>query len=151
MRKLLVAVMCAGIVLLTGCGAKGEKTMTCTRTINQSGIKMNLSYNVTYKGDYVTTVKSEEKITASSEEVLETYKEQLEKTTASFKDIEYYDHDIKIDGDTLTSTINIDYEKIDTDKLIEMDSSMKQLIKNGKVSVDDIESVYNQLGITCEK
>ncbi len=151
MRKLLVAVMCAGIVLLTGCGAKEEKTMTCTRTINQSGIKMNLSYNVTYKGDYVTTVKSEEKITASSEEVLETYKEQLEKTTASFKDIEYYDHDIKIDGDTLTSTINIDYEKIDTDKLIEMDSSMKQLIKNGKVSVDDIESVYNQLGITCEK
>lgn len=151
MRKFFVAVMCTGMILLTGCGAEEEKTMTCTRTINQSNIKMDLSYNVTYKGDYVTKVKSSEKIVSDNAETLEAYKKQLEATTVSFKDIEYYNHDVKIDGNTLASTINIDYEKIDTDKLIEIDSSMKQLIKNGKVSVKDIESVYNGLGITCEK
>lgn len=151
MKKFLLIVMCICIFLITGCGSEKEKVMKCSRTINQSNIKMDLSYNVTYKGDYVTKVKSEEKIITDDSTTLNTYKEQLESTTESFKDIKYYDHNITIDGDTLVSTINIDYSKIDTDKLIEIDSSMNQLIKDGKVSVSDIESLYNQLGITCEK
>lgn len=151
MKKILLLVTLTGVLLLTGCGAEKEKTMKCTRTINQANVKMDLSYNVTYKGNYVTTVKSQESITSEDATTLDTYKKQLESTTASFKDIKYYDHNIKIDGNTLTSTITIDYTKIDTDKLINIDSSMKQLIKDGKVSVEDIESLYNQLGVTCEK
>lgn len=151
MKKTLVALMIMGTVLFTGCGAEEEKVMKCSRTINQSSIKMNLSYDVTYKGDYVTKVESTEEVITDDTETLEVYKTQIENTTSMFKDIEYYDHNIEINGDTLTSTITIDYEKIDTDALIELDSSMKQLIKDGKVSVEDIESVYNQLGITCEK
>lgn len=151
MKKILVAIMIMGTVLFTGCGAEKEKTMKCSRTINQASIKMNLTYDVTYKGDYVTKIESNEEITTEDESTLELYKTQLESTTTSFKDIEYYDHEVKIDGNTLTSTITIDYEKIDTDKLIEIDSSMKQLIKDGKISVVDIESLYGQLGVTCEK
>ena len=45
----------------------------------------------------------------------------------------------------------VTYLILDTDKLIEIDSSMKQLIKDGKISVETIESLYNQLGVTCEK
>ncbi len=151
MKKVLLIVMCVGVLFLTGCGAEKEKTLKCSRTLNQSGIKMDLNYNVKYKGNYVNVVKSEEKIISDNAETLNTYKEQLEKTTQSVSKIKYYDHDIKIDGDTLTSTITIDYTKIDTDKLIEVDSSLKQLIKNGKVSVKDIKSVYSQLGVTCEE
>ena len=151
MKKILAAVMIIGTVLLTGCGAEKEKTMKCSRTINQAAIKMNLTYNVTYKGDYVSKIESNEKITTEDESTLELYKTQLENSTASFKDIEHYDHEVKIDGNTLTSTITIDYEKIDTDKLIEIDSSMKQLIKDGKISVENIESLYSKLGVTCEK
>ena len=150
MKKCLLAVMCIGILFLTGCGAEKEKTLKCSRTLNQSGIKMDLNYNIKYKGNYVTVVKSEEKIVSDDKETLEAYKEQLEKTTETVSKIDYYDHDVKIDGDTLTSTITIDYTKIDTDKLIETDSSLKQLIKKGKVSVKDIKSLYSQLGITCE-
>lgn len=151
MKKILAAIIIVGTVLFTGCGAEKEKTMKCSRTINQATIKMNLTYNVTYKGDYVTKIKSSEEITTEDNSTLESYKTQLESTTASFKDIEHYDHEVKIDGNTLTSTITIDYEKIDTDKLIEIDSSMKQIIKDGKISVETIEALYNQLGVTCEK
>lgn len=150
MKKFLAIVMCVGVLFLTGCGAEKEKTLKCSRTLNQSGIKMDLSYNVSYKGNYVTKVKSIEKIISSDSATLEAYKEQLKKTTESVSKIDHYDHDVKIDGDTLTSTITIDYAKIDTDKLIETDSSLKQLIKNGKVSVKDIKTLYNGLGVTCE-
>lgn len=151
MKKILVTIMVIGALLFTGCGAEKEKTMKCSRTINQAAIKMNLTYNVTYKGDYVTKIESSEEVTTEDESTLELYKTQLESTTVSFKDIEHYDHEIKIDGNTLTSTITIDYEKIDTNKLIEIDSSMKQIIKDGKISVETIEALYSQLGITCEK
>lgn len=151
MKKFLVAVLCTGVILLTGCGSEEEKVMECSRTINQSTVKMELSYNVSYKGDYVTKVKSTEKITTDDTTTLEAYKTQVESVTNSFKDIEYYNHNVTIDGNTLTSTIDIDYENIDTDKMIEIDSSMKQIIKDGKVAVKDIESIYNQMGITCEK
>lgn len=120
MKKFLVLIVCVSMLLLTGCGS--EKTLKCSRTVNQSNIKMDLSYNVNYKGKYVTKIKSTEKITSDDSSVLDTYKKQLEATTASLKNIEHYDHDIKIDGNTLTSTINIDYTKIDTKKLIEIDS-----------------------------
>ena len=150
MKKFLFLVVCISMLVLTGCGAEKEKTLKCSRTVNQSNIKMDLSYNVNYKGKYVTTIKSTEKITSDDSTVLDTYKKQLESTTASLRNIKHYNHNIKIDGDTLTSTIDIDYTKIDTKKLIELDSSMKQLIKNGKVSVQDIKSLYGQLGVTCK-
>ena len=61
--------------------------MKCSRTINQSGVKMDLSYDVTYEGDYVIKVKSLEKIISNEVSTLNTYKEQLEKTTEIFKNI----------------------------------------------------------------
>lgn len=139
------------ILLLTGCGAKEQKTMTCTRTVNQSGMKMDLSYEVKYTGDYVDTVKSVEKIESDNAEVLKTYKETVESMYSAYDNIKYYDYDVVIDGNTLTSTVNINYSKIDTDKLLEVDSALGQLIKDGKVSIDDIESVYNAVGAICER
>lgn len=151
MKKFLLVVMGICIFLITGCGTEEDKIMKCSHTINQSNIRMDLSYNITYNGDYVIKVKSKEKIVSNDVTTLNTYKEQLENTTASFKDIKHYNHTITIDGNTLISSINIDYSKVDTDKLIEIDSSMKQIIKDGKILVSDIESLYGQLGITCKK
>lgn len=152
MKKFLTILLCTGVILITGCTSKDEeKVMNCSRSINQSSIKMDLNYKVSYKGDYVTKVNSKEEITADDASTLEAYKTQLESVTESFKDIEYYDHKVEIKDNVLTSTIDIDYTKIDTDALIEIDSSMSQLIKNGKVAVSDIEAVYNNLGITCKK
>lgn len=152
MKKfVLILMLCMSVFSLTGCGSEEEKTMNCSRTLNQNGIEMDLSYTVNYKGDYVTSVKSVEKIKSDDATTIETYKTQLEQTISPYKDIKYYDHEVNIDGNTLTSTITINYEKIDTDKFISVDSSAKQLIKDGKVEVETLETLYNTLGITCEK
>lgn len=150
MKKVLVLVV--GVLLLTGCGSKETyKHMKCSRTVNQSSIQMDLEYDVTYKGKYVTNIESVEKIYSSNEVVLNTYKTQLENLTKSYNDIKYYDHKITVSDDSLTSTISINYEKIDTDKLIKLDSSLKQLIKDGKVALTDVEKTYASMGVICEK
>ena len=124
--------------------------MTCTRTMNQSGMKTNLNYKVTYSGDYVNRVQSEESIETSDTTTLNTYKEQIEKIYTPYKDIKYYTYNVTIDGNKLVSTVDINYAKIDTKKLIEIDSANSQLINDGKVKLSSIKSLYEQLGATCK-
>lgn len=167
MKKLVFCILCS-VFLLTGCGNVNDtedttnnndtstsqeenvKTMTCTRTTNQSNFSADFNYEVNYKGSYVTFVRSTEKITSDDESVLEQYKTAVENIYSPYKDIEYYDYDVTIDGNTLTSLAEINYEKIDTDKMIEVDSANAQIIKDGKVKLSDIKQVYESVGAICE-
>ena len=142
-KYLFLAVTMLVVFLVTGCSSSEEKTMTCTRTMNQSGMKTNLNYKVTYSGDYVNRVQSEESIETSDTTTLNTYKEQIEKIYTPYKDI-------TIDGNKLVSTVDINYAKIDTKKLIEIDSANSQLINDGKVKLSSVKSLYEQLGATCK-
>lgn len=112
---------------------------------------MDLQYEVLYTGKYVDVVKSTEKVTSDNKKVLETYRTKVEEQYKPYKDIEHYNYNVSIDGNVLTSTTNIDYTKIDTAKMIEVDSANGALIKDGKVKLDDVKSLYSQMGITCEE
>ena len=149
-KYLFLAVTMLVVFLVTGCSSSEEKTMTCTRTMNQSGMKTNLNYKVTYSGHYVNRVQSEESIETSDTTTLNTYKEQIEKIYTPYKDIKYYTYNVTIDGNKLVSTVDINYAKIDTKKLIEIDSANSQLINDGKVKLSSVKSLYEQLGATCK-
>lgn len=149
-KYLFLAVTMLVVFLVTGCSSSEEKTMTCTRTMNQSGIKTNLNYKVTYSGDYVNRVQSEESIETSDTTTLNTYKEQIENVYTPYKDVEYYTYNVTVNGNKLVSTVDINYAKIDTKKLIEIDSANSQLINDGKVKLSSVKSLYEQLGATCK-
>lgn len=149
-KYLFLSVTMLVVFLVTGCSSSEEKTMTCTRTMSQSGMKTNLNYKVTYSGDYVNRVQSEESIETSDTTTLNTYKEQIEKIYTPYKDIKYYTYNVTIDGNKLVSTVDINYAKIDTKKLIEIDSANSQLINDGKVKLSSVKSLYEQLGATCK-
>ena len=140
------------LFLVTGCGNSNDAlSMTCTRTMNQNNIKTILKYNVEYKDDYVSRIKSVETIETDSSDILNTYKEQIESLYSPYQDVDYYEYNVEIQDNKLTSTVDINYEKVDTDKLLEIDSANGQLIKDGKIRVDDIKSVYENLGAICEE
>lgn len=138
------------LLLSTGCTNKNNNSMTCTRIMNQNNIKTNLKYYVEYNDGYVSKVKSVETVESDNSNILNTYKSQIESLYSPYKDIDYYKYNVEIKDNKLISTVNINYEKVDTDKLIEIDSSNGQLIKNGKIKVDDIKNVYEKLGATCK-
>ncbi len=150
-KKILCSALLVALVLATGCGGEESKVMTCTRTATVSGgVKMDLNYKVTYKGDYVQLVETEEKVTSSEKDYLETYEETVKSLYEPYHDLEHYEYDVKVEGDTLTSKTKIDYEKIDTKKMIEIDSANGALIKDGKIKLSDIKSVYEQVGASCK-
>lgn len=155
MKKFLsLLLITVGVFTLAGCESKSnesEKKLTCTNTTTiTDGVKADLRYEVNYKGDYVTTVKSTEKVISNQESYLEAYKTQVESIYSPYKDVKYYDYDVTIKDDTMTSVVTIDYSKIDIDKLIEIDSNNSSLIKDGKVKLADIQAVYESIGATCK-
>jgi len=175
-KNLLLVSLLIMTLLLTGCGSDKETTKTdnnketnttsdsikdsvteeskvlkCTRNATVSeGVRMELSYKATYKGDYVELIETEEKIISNNSAVLEAYKSNVEKMYSPYKNVEHYNYNVVIDDDTLISTTHIDYSKIDTEKLIEIDSANKTLIKNGKVKISDVKLMYQTVGATCE-
>lgn len=152
-RLKYLVVLLLGVFIVTGCQNKEElKTMVCTRTINQEGVSMDLSYKVTYNGDYVEVLESTEKVTTKDTSALEEYKESIETTYKPYANIKYYDTDVTIDGDTLTSKVTIDYSKIDYKEFVNIDSANSQMFTDdGKVKLETIESLYSQIGATCTK
>ncbi len=138
------------LILVTGCSKESENLITCTRSMNQNNIKTNLKYNISYDGDYVTRIKSIETVETDSQDILDSYKTQIESIYSPYSDVDYYEYNVKVEDNKLTSTVDINYEKVDTDKLLEIDSANGQLIKDGKIKVNDIKSVYESLGAICE-
>lgn len=140
------------LMLLTGCGDETEKTMKCSRTMEQNGIKADFQYTVTYKGSNVVKVSTVEKMEAEDESIdLETIKQTVETTYAPYNELDHYDTKVTVEGNVLTSTADIDYSKVDTEKMIKIDSANGQMIKNGKVNIDDLKAMYEATGATCEK
>ena len=151
-KILLIAVLIVTLII-TGCNSKKEetKTLVCTSdTIVTTGVQMILNYKVTYTGDYVELIKTEEKIISDDESILEKYKTSVESLYSPYQDVEYYNYSVEISDDTLISKTEIDYLKVDTNKLIEIDSNNATFITDGKIKINDVKAMYEAVGATCK-
>lgn len=154
-----IVILLIFVFTLSGCGKTSndvdkeadKTTVTCTKTGQATtGVEADLTYQYVEKDGYVESIHTTEKLTSDNEEYLQAYKSLLDDSYEAYKDIEYYDYKIEIKGDTLISDININYAKIDTDRLIEIDSSNASLIKDGKVAAADLKTLYESIGATCK-
>lgn len=155
-RYLFLAIAMVGVFLITGCSSKSKdivnngNVMTCTRSVNKNGMKTSLNYKVYYEGYDVTRIKSEESIQMENNKSLKGYKEQIEKVYEPYKNVKFYNYNIAIRGNKLISKVDINYSKIDTNKLIEIDKANSQIITDGKIKVSSVKSLYEKLGATCK-
>lgn len=139
------------LIIITGC-SKPNGTLICTTTTNPiEGTTISSKYIATYKNNYVTNLKTIEKITVGKKSDLELYKEKIEELYKDYKDIKYYKNKISIKNKTLTSTTTINYKKIDTNKLIEIAPGNKNIIEDGKVPINKVKDYYTSNGFNCKK
>ena len=125
-------------------------TLVCTLNNSDSDwINVKGVYTVKYSGEYVNLVDTIETINSENEQWIEYYKNALEETYKPYKNLKFYDYDIKTTKNTLTSKVTINYEKIDMNKFLEINQSTI-FIENGKVSLEKLKSYYELIGATCE-
>ena len=137
-------------IVVTGCG-KSSKTMICTMSGEVvKGTNIETEYKVTYTGKYVDLVESKEVVKSDTKAILDAYKKTVESMYSPYDEVKYYDYKVELKDDTLTSTATINYAKIDANKMIEINSANSKMFDDGKVPVDTLKTVYEQMGATCK-
>lgn len=150
MKKILVIL--ALLVLTTGCTAPETGTMTCTMSSYPAeGITLKSTYEADYKNKIVTYLKTVEQVIVEDESTLDQFEESIKELYQNYDGIDYYNNEITRKDNVLTSTTKINYQKVDTDKLIEADNNNANMIKDGKVNIDDLKELYQNNGCNCKK
>ena len=153
-KILLFSVLILCLFVLSGCsGDKKVKVLKCgiEKDVTES-MHLESEYLVYYKGKYVNLIKTTETLSSKDKSVLEAYKKQLDAAYKEYKKIDGYDNSSEIKDDKLISKTKIDYTKIDMDELVKVEKSLKNIIKDGKIKVDDIRAIYEDesFGAKCE-
>ena len=154
MKKILISITIIIFLILTVIVGYNIKiysgTLVCTNTYQEDDISFKTTYHVEYKKKYATKLVTIETKTTTETQILKDYKTNLEMMYLRFNEIPYYNNTISIKGETLTSKTTIDYSKIDLNKLIKVDSSFNEVIKNNKVSISKLKKLYISTGAYCK-
>jgi len=155
MKKICNVLFVVGFVFLclVGCSNEKEVLTTCTLTQNveDQNYKLNATYNIYSQGDYVNRVVTKEIVTSNTKSILEYY-ENYAKTTYDSMNKTYGGYTYKTDmtDNQITIDTTIDYSKMNLDKFTEDNAAMKSYLKNGKLALKGVKSIYEQLGATCK-
>ncbi len=153
MKKLLIFLILVFIIVIILYKINfhpNKGKVVCTNYIIDSDIFINTKYEISYKENNVQNIKTIEKAKFSDSKLLKEYKEVLETTYSLYQNLKYYSNNIIIKNNTIISTTNINYEKIDLEKFFRIDHKNKYLFKNGKIPLNKIKTIYQESGAVCK-
>ena len=130
---------------------EGMRKLTCTREADAgSDIDVNLYYEVYYQGEYIQILHSTEQVVTDNQETLDEYENAYKGIYKNYEGLKYYDNTVKRTDNSVTSDTVINYGKIDIDKLLDIEGEEDNVIKNGKVKLDDWLEFTEKFGMKCE-
>lgn len=159
MKKGIIFIFIIVILLTSGC-TKNENEVSnqklvhehCTRLATaKEGINVNLSYEIYYKGEVLTKLEATEEVETADVEVQNQYENAYKSIHSNYEGLKYYNTSVTKKDNKITSKIIIDYEKIDVDKLIEIEGEEDNIFENKIPKVDKWKSLAKSIGTTCEK
>ena len=128
------------------------KVINCTREAQaKDGIDAKFNYEITYQGEYIKKLHSIEKVISENSSSLDEYENAYKNIKNRYSGLKYYDTNIIRTDNSVTNDVTINYEKIDTDKLLEIEGSEDNVIENGKVKLSTWISFAKRLGVTCDE
>ena len=113
-------------------------------------MNMKSIYIVKFKDKVVENLNTKETMQLNDDESLEKYKTYFELLYSKYYGLNYYDNKVVLENKKLISTTNINYKKIDKDKLISIDSNNKNLFTNDNVRLTTLKKIYENNGAKCK-
>ena len=154
-----------GITLFTVAGCEdqketvisnGEKVNTakmehkhCERIGNLDNGEVSLQYEIYYTGEVLNLIQSEEKVISSDEEILDKYEKAYKDIHAHYEGLEYYDTEVIRGDTTVTSTIIINYDKINIPALLSIEGEKDNIVEDGIPKVDKWLELAKKFGTQC--
>ena len=129
----------------------GSGTLECEREANAiDGLKANFRMVVTYKNGNIIVLHTIDTVTGDDQDALTEYEDAYKKISEQYKDIKYYDTNITRDDNSVIFDINVNYEKVDIDKVIEIEGNDAKMFKNGKAKLKPWLTYAKKFGTTCK-
>ena len=165
-KNSIIVIICIILLLITGCSSSKKKKSTnridttkeemihehCTRGGNAgSGVEVSLNYDLYHTGEILNILVSEEKVTSENQSSLDKYEEAYKQIHENYKGLDYYDAKVERTDTTVTSTININYDKIDIKKLLDIEGEEDNIIENNKAKVTKWIELAEKFGTKCEE
>ena len=145
----LFAILAGSLLLMTGCG--GEKTLTCTNSEENSGMKMDQEVTMTFKDDKVTYVKMSIDNEATDDTIIDNWDMFVSMLDSQFEETEKDGVSLKTNNNKDKHTYNVSLE-IDLTK-----ASDDALAEYGLDDIDDEKDTYEDTnkeaeadGFTCK-
>lgn len=145
----LFAILTAVVLLVTGCG--GEKTLTCTNSEEDSGIKMNQEVTMTFKDDKVTYVKMSIDNEATEDTIIDNWDMFASMLDSQFEETDKDGVSLKTNNNKDKHIYNVSLE-IDLTKAT--DDALEEYGLNGiteeNASYEDTKKEAEADGFTCK-
>ena len=136
---------------ISGSETEGMEKLTCSREADAGeGVDVNLDYEIYYQGEYIQILHSTEQIVTEDQATLDEYENAYKKIYKNYEGLKYYDNNIDRTDNSVTNDTVINYGKIDTNKLLEIEGEEDNVIKDGKVKLSDWLDFAEQFGTKCE-
>ena len=112
---------------------------------------VDIAYNIIYKNGNIKSLQSLNRIKTIDKEVLDTYYNSYVGIAKNYNGLKYYETLVEREDDSVSYNIFIDYDKIDVDKLLEIEGKEDNIIVNGKANLDEWLHFAEKFGILCEE
>jgi uncharacterized lipoprotein YehR (DUF1307 family) len=122
----------------------------CTREATAENAEVKLEYDLYYTGSILNLLKSKEEIISADDSVLNTYEEAYKKIHANYEGLENYDTNVARGDTTVISTININYDKIDIERLLNIEGEEDNIFENNVPLVSKWLELAEKFGTKCE-
>ncbi len=131
--------------------SKGLEVKECTRSATgENNVEVKLNYTLYYQGEYLKILHSKEEIITDDQDVLDEYQTAYINIYKNYEDLDYYTTSVVRENNSVTNDTVINYDKLDTDKLLEIEGEEDNIIKDGKVKVSDWLEFAEKFGTKCE-
>lgn len=177
-KKLSFLVLLVVVFFLSGCSDKTKENnqdITGTTTVKESivsdefdkngtgmlkcsteayaeeGMDVELRYTIKYKAGDILELVSVQKVISEKQNSLSTYEDAYKKIADNYNNLDYYDTSIVRDDNSVSYTAIINYEKININKLLDIEGKEDNIIKNGKAKLSLWLDLASKVGTTCEE
>ena len=130
----------------------GSGKLRCSREAFASeGIDVELTNEIEYENGYIMILHSIDKVISDNKESLDQYEDAYKKIAKNYEGLKYYDVTITRNSNSVTNDVVINYGKIDTKKLLDIEGEEDNVIVDGKVALETWVGFAEKFGTVCEK
>lgn len=150
-RYLIIILLLLLIPIVSGCDKSTKIHEHCTRSATAGeDVEVNLSYELYYENDVLEKLESVEQVISKNTIMLDTYETAYKDIHQNYHDLKYYETNLERKDNSVTSTIIINYAKIDIDKLIEIEGEEDNIFENKVPKASKWKDLAKKLGAKCE-